>query len=125
MINTISITYKNNYVEAISDGAKNIEFVYKLWNEIIRTCKEHKCFNILGIANTTSPVTINESIKHVELFKNLGLTDKYRIAWVELNPVHRKTTVLIESILSSHGVNCKTFTEVADAKEWIFYASST
>jgi len=121
MKNYKSITYKEEYIQAESNGEKNLEFAKELWSQIVNACEKHECYKVLGIANTTAPVTTIETVYHVDIFEQLNITSKYRIAWVEMNPQHRNAIGLIENLLSSHGVDCKVFSEVLEAKKWLFY----
>lgn len=119
--NEIIITFEENYIQACSNGKKSIEFATKLWTEITNACKKHECFNVLGIANTTAPVNTIDAVNHVELFQNLDITRKYRIAWVELNPEAADMAHLVERLLSSHKVTCRVFSDIAEAKKWLFF----
>lgn len=87
----------------------------------MESCKKHNCYKVLGIANTTSPVSTIESVQHVDLFERLNITNKYRIAWVELNQQHEKITRLIEVFLSSRGIDCKVLSNENEAIKWLFY----
>lgn len=84
-------------------------------------CEKHKCYKVLGVANTVSPVSTMESIEHVDLFKQLGLMQNYRIAWVELNQESVDAVHLTEGLLSSHGVTCRVFIDIDEAREWLFF----
>ena len=124
MTSEMTITFEGTYIQAVSNGEKNLEVASLLWSQIAKTCEKHQCFKVLGIANSSSPVSTTESVDHIELFQQLGITRKYRIAWVELNHESARTTYLIENLLSSHGLTCRMFMDIQEAKEWLFYGRS-
>ncbi len=121
MKSEIVITFEDKYIQACSNGEKDLAFAKKLWTEITNTCRQHDCYNVLGIANTTDPVSTAEAADHVGLFQQLGIDRKYRIAWVELNPEASEPIHLIERLLSSHKVTVRAFSNVPEAKKWLFF----
>ena len=121
MKNKYLISCKEDHIEAISDGPKTLEFSIHLWSKIIHACKECTCFNILNISNSQSPITVTEAINHLKSFEHLEITNDYRIAWVELNPVCGKSALLVESLLSSYETNIRSFMDIGDAKRWLFF----
>jgi len=54
-------------------------------------------------------------------FEHLKITNDYRVALVELNPVCGESSLLIESLLYSYGMNIRTFMDIGDAKRWLFF----
>ena len=74
---------------------------------------------VLGLANTTKPLQTIEAYDHAKIFTQLGITQKYRIAWVELNPDAYDTTHFIETVLKNRGLPSHLFTDVSQAKEWL------
>ncbi|NOQ90484.1 MAG: hypothetical protein GQ549_06020 [Gammaproteobacteria bacterium] len=121
MENKHLISCKKNYVEARSDGPNTLELIMNLWKKIIDACIECTCFNILNISNSALPVTVNDAINHLKSFEHLEITTDYRIALVELNPACSKSSLLVESILLTHGMNIRTFLNIDDAKCWLFH----
>ena len=119
-----TVTFKGKYIQAESNGKKSIEFATELWTQIAQLCEQHDCFKVLGIANTSSPVTTLESVQHIELFKQLKINNRYRIAWVEKNHEHAKATHLTEIFLSSNGIDCKVLSDSQEAKKWLFFGKS-
>lgn len=117
----IAVTFKGEYIQAESNGKKSFEFVTELWIQITQLCEKHNCFKVLGIANTSSPISTIESVQHIELFERLKIDNKYRIAWVELNHEHAKATHLTEVFLSSNGIDCKVLSNIQEAKKWLFF----
>ena len=124
MNNKYLVSYKNDYVEAISDGPRTLERIIHLWSKIIDACKDCTCTNILNITNSVSPITVTEAINHLKSFEHLQITNDYRVAWVELNPVCGKSNLLVESLLLTHGINIRTFMDIGDARRWLFFGRS-
>jgi hypothetical protein len=118
------ISCKDDHIEAKSEGPRTLECILHLWSKIIDACKECTCTNILNISDSVSPITVKEALNHLKSFEHLEITNDYRVAWVELNPVCCESTLLIESILLTHGANIRTFVDIVDARRWLFFGRS-
>ena len=119
MENELIITFENEFVQVISNGEKNYEFSYKLWSNTIKVCQENGCFKILGIAKTIKPVSTLDAFDHGKLFSELGINNKYKIAWVELNPNSKDTVKFIETILLNRGLPGTVFDDIDEATTWL------
>lgn len=115
----IIIEPKESYLLVQSNGNKDFRFAKALWTEIAKTCKQRKCYNILGVAFTTSPPSANEAYQYGQLFKDLGIGETHRIAWVELNPSTFKTSYFIETTLLNEGQNVRLFNNIPQAQKWL------
>ncbi|MBE9564642.1 MAG: hypothetical protein IMF17_05300 [Proteobacteria bacterium] len=124
MKNKYLISYKEDHIEATSDGPKTLECIIHLWSKIIDACKECTCFNILNISNSLSPITVTEAINHLKSFEHLQITNDYRVVWVELNPACCESNLLIESLLLTEGMNVRAFMDIDDARRWLFFGRS-
>jgi hypothetical protein len=118
------ISCKDNHIEVKSEGPKTLECILHLWRKIIDACKECTCTNILNISDSVAPITVREALNHLRSFEHLEITNDYRVAWVELNPACGESTLLIESILLTHGANIRTFVDISDARNWLFFGRS-
>jgi hypothetical protein len=58
-------------------------------------------------------------MEHADLFRRLGIDSKYRIAWVELNPLVHEAASFTEVVLSNRGLPGKLFNNPEDAKHWL------
>jgi hypothetical protein len=125
MKNQLEITFEGEYIKVLSNGEKDLEFASRLWSQTVDACQKYDCFKILGIAETTSPVTTIEAFDHADLFKKIGITSKYRIAWVELNPEAYKTTDFIETVLSNRSLPGRLFSDESEAKKWLMSERNT
>jgi hypothetical protein len=115
----MEVKFKDQYVEAVSRGEKSFQTAEKLWAEITRLCKEHKCFRVLGIADSTKQMSVMDSMDHEKLFKALNITPKYKIAWVELNEEEFGKLKTLETIMVNRGFSGKAFRAIDEARSWL------
>lgn len=102
-----------------SVGAKDLDFARRLYAAIRDACVAHDCFNVLGIGDTTSAQSTADAFENAGLFRELGITPRYRIAWVESNAEARKTAQFIETVLVNRGFAARLFENEADARAWL------
>ena len=119
MKNQIVVSYEGDYVQVLSDGKKDYQFANKLWTEVVKKCKEKNCYRVLGIAQTSRPVTSDEAYHHKDLFKDIGIDASYRIAWVELEKSAFNTAYFAVSVLFSNGFDVRLYKQVSDAVLWL------
>lgn len=116
----MSVTFMGDYVEARSTGDKSYQTAVALWREIIRVCDEHDCYKVLGIGESTTPMSTMDAMNHTKLFQDFSITRKYQIAWVELNREAVGSIKFLETVLLNRGLlNGKLFHDVAEAKRWL------
>ncbi len=116
----MSVTFMGDYVEARSTGDKSYQTAVALWREIIRVCDDHDCYKVLGIGESTTPMSTMDAMNHTKLFQDFSITRKYQIAWVELNREAVGSIKFLETVLLNRGLlNGKLFHEVAEAKRWL------
>lgn len=119
----MKVTFKGNHVEAYSSGEKSYATARQLWEEITRLCRQHDCYRVLGIADSSRQMPVMDAMNHQKLFQELGITHKYRIAWVELNPSQFPALQDLETILINRGFSGKVFTDVDAARNWLLAES--
>ena len=117
--NEFIIYEKDDYIQVHANGAKTLEFATSMWREVIKRCSTKKIYKILGIALTSDPLKKQEAKDLLPLFKELGLDQNYKIAWVELNPEYYEVILYAESLMSANGVDAKFLYEVGHAKAWL------
>jgi hypothetical protein len=116
----MSVAFTGKYVLAHSIGDKSYQTAVALWKEITKVCEQNNCYRILGIADSTTAMPIMDSMNHAQLFKDFEITNRYRIAWVELNPKALGNLKFLETVLLNRGMlNGKTFDDVEEAKQWL------
>ena len=121
MRNEITITLEGDYVQVLADGEKDYEYAEKLWTAVVAFCQERDCYRILGIANTSSPMEAVDGYDHARLFRDLGISHEYRIAWVELRAHAKDMAAFIETVLVNRGLPGRLFSSVDEAKDWLLH----
>lgn len=119
MQNSLTITFEGDHVLVLSDGDKDMEFAEKLWSQVSGMCQKNNCFNVLGIARTSTPQEALDGYDHARLYRELGIDGRYRIAWVELEPDAIDMASFIETVLVNRGLPGRVFENEADAREWL------
>lgn len=119
MKNELVITFEGDYIQIISNGEKNYEFSRRVWSGAVVACEKFDCYDVLGIADTTIPLTASEGYEHADLFEQLGIDSKYRIAWVEKNAEAYQAVYFVETVLFNRGFPGRVFLDEAEAKEWL------
>lgn len=120
MKNELAITFKGKYVEIISKGVKSYQSSLRLWASALKVCNENDCYKVLGIATSSKAPSTIDSYKHAELLHTFKVDYKYKIAWVELNPVEFEGIKFLENVLFNRGLNVKLFEDAETAKTWLF-----
>ena len=119
MTDTQIITFEGDHIRVESNGDKSIARARTMWTEIVATCDENDCFRVLGISESSTAMPVMDGFDHVELFQELGITTKYRIAWVELNASSVKNLKFIDSALFNRMLPGRAFRTEAEAKAWL------
>jgi hypothetical protein len=119
MQNRLVVTFEGDHVRVSADGDKDYHFQNRLWQEVTDTCEEHKCFKILGISHTTTPLEAVEGYDTARIFRELSIDSRYRLAWVETNPESRNMTEFIATVLANRGLPGRLFDTEEEATEWL------
>ena len=119
MKNSLTVTFEGDHILVLSDGDKDMDYAENLWSQVVSVCEENNCFNVLGIARTTTPQEALDGYDHARLFRRLGIDNRYRIAWVELEPDAIDMASFIETVLVSRGLCGRVFSNEAKAREWL------
>ncbi|MDH3351227.1 MAG: hypothetical protein OEM60_13220 [Gammaproteobacteria bacterium] len=119
MQNKFEITFEGDLVKVISEGEKDYRFLERLWTEVVAVCNEYDCHKVLGIARTTKHVEALEGLELAQLFRELNVTRKFRLAWVEHNQEARHIVDFIETVLSNRGLPGRAFDTEEEAREWL------
>lgn len=120
MTDTMTITFEGDHIRAESRAEKSIEWARKLWTAIVEACEANDCYKILGISESLTVMPILDGFDHVELFRELGINTKYRIAWVELNPEAVKTVKFVDAALFNRMLPGRSFKTEDEARKWLF-----
>ncbi len=113
----MSVTFTGDYVEARSTGDKSYQTAVTLWQEILKVCDEHSCYKVLGIGESTTPMSTMDAMHHEKLFNDFAITRRYKIAWVELNREAFGSMKFLETVLLNRGMlNGMLFSTVEEAQ---------
>jgi hypothetical protein len=116
----ITIRYEGDYLHVQHTGDDSYQISLALWRRISKACEKHKCFNILGESNTNKLLSTMDAFNHIEIFRDAGITHKYRIAWVDHNPATKHLFKFIETVLKNRSVAIGgLFENVEEAMKWL------
>lgn len=116
----ISVTFEGEYILVKLTGDNSYEVSLNLWKKVIEACEKNQCFNILGVSNTNKPLKTMEAFDHINIFTEVGITQKHRIAWVEKNPEAAETFKFVETVIKNRGLgNGYLFSDISEAKNWL------
>lgn len=119
MENLLEVTFEGDHVLVIADGDKDYRFMDKMWREIALKCDQHECYNVLGLANSSTPVEAVDGYDLPAIFRDLGIGPHYRIAWVETDEEARGVIEFIENVLANRGLPGRLFETEAEARQWL------
>ena len=119
MLNQITVTYEGDHVLVLTEGDKDYEFLEQLWARVSRVCEKHRCFKVLGIANTDTPIEAVEAYELPRIFRDNNIDNRYRIAWVEQSPEAADTLSFAASILANRDLPGREFETVEEARQWL------
>ena len=120
MFNRLTVTYEGDHILVISDGDKNYEISVRTWTQVADLCREHQCFKVLGLANTTTPMEAVDGYDIARLFRELEIPNRIRIAWVESNAEAADIASFIELVITNRGYTGRVFSNEAEARAWLF-----
>ena len=113
------IVFKDCHLEVRSSGQKYIDYSRRLFTAIHDACNAHDCYRVLRIGNSTEPMQISDAYDHADMFKDVGIDSRFRIAWVELNPAAKEPIRFIEDVLVNRSLPGRVFDTVDEAREWL------
>ncbi len=114
-----SITYEKSHVEVQVSGEGDYLSTDQMWKDIAAACQNNNCHNILGVANIDDRSS-EHAYDHAVIFELAGMTNEYRIAWVELNTESKETARLVEAIVRNRGLaDGRVFDNIREAKRWL------
>ena len=114
-----SVTFEGDHVKVVSVGDKSMDVARRVWTEVAEVCQQHDCYHVLGLALSETPLSIVDGYSHAELFRELGITARYRIAWVEQDRSAREVIEFTETVLVNRGLPGRLFTTEEQALKWL------
>jgi len=115
-----TVTFQGNHVRVDSVAERNIAYATALWAEVAEMCKKHDCYFVLGVSNAPEPMPTMDGFDHAELFLELGIDEKYRIAFAELNEDAIGATRFVETVMINRGLPGRAFSTEEQARQWLF-----
>ena len=116
----LSIIPETHYLHVSVSGEANYQNACELWRAIANAAQQHQCFNILGEQSMRNVMPTTDAWNHQSIFLDMGITSKYKIAWVDTNPRIIETTRFIGTVLHNRHIGYgKIFSDVDTAKEWL------
>ena len=119
MENRLEVTFEGDHVLVLADGDKDYRYMDRMWHEVALKCEQHDCYNVLGLANTSTPVEAVDGYDLPAIFRDLGIGQHYRIAWVEMNEESRSVIEFIATVLANRGLPGRPFETEAEARQWL------
>ena len=121
MRDEIIVEYKDHYINVRHYGKNNYDISLDLWRRVKAACDEHNCFNILGENYTTTELSTMDAFNHLKILEEVGLTLKYRVAWVDQKTPTAKGLEFVETVVVKNRglVNGGLFPSVEEAKHWL------
>jgi len=116
----ITVSFKGDHVRADSTAERSLAYGTALWSEVAKICQENDCYSVLAISKAPAPMPILDGYDHAELFRELDIGPRYRIAFAELNDEARVVTKFVETVLMNRGLPGRVFATEKDAREWLF-----
>lgn len=119
MENRFIVEFKGDHIHAREFGQDSYESSLRNWRELMAACAKHRCWNILGESHTT-PLSVADAYRHIEIYKEAGVTERHRIAWVAHSPEAAAMLRFAETVLKNRGLGTgHVFADVEQARNWL------
>lgn len=118
-----TVSFEGDHVRVGSYGDRSIGYARAMWTEVVRACREHDCYVVLGVSRAPQPMPILDGYEHPEIFNELGIDSRYRIAYAELNDEARSAARFVDDVLFNRGLPGRVFASEEEAREWLFPAN--
>lgn len=118
---TINITLQNNYLHAVITGDNSIKNVDRYLLDIQEAVEQQQCKNVLIEEQLTGPgLDTFDIFDIIRTRARYARDNKLRIAYIDLNRDHHRTTVAFgENLANILGVNVKVFSATSEAMVWL------
>ncbi len=115
-----SIRVEGNVVIVDVSGVPDRQAVIELWRDVVSASREHSCFNVLGLASTERPMGLGDALEIEALFSAAGVTNEFRIAWLNPNPAARPIIDLVEELMRNRDMaDARFFDNEMQARAWL------
>jgi len=115
------IAHADSLVQVSVAGDLDEADIRQLWAAIAEACKSYDCYDILGTSDLDRPFSMITAFTHHEIFSDVGITLKHRVAWVDLNGKSDDILKFTESVLVNRSkLNGGLFVSVDEARKWLY-----
>jgi hypothetical protein len=115
----VTITREGDHLHVLVRGDDSYELSLALWRRIAEACEAHQCFKVLGESDC-EPMSTMDAYYHPRIFREVGITSKYRIAWVEKNRRSRSMIKFAETVLRNRSLPAgPVFEDAEEARRWL------
>lgn len=114
-----SIRHEDPVVRVTVTGSPDYLSLDQLWRDIVACCREHHCLKVLG-SSRTEEWTDEDAYDHAAIFEAAGVTNRFRVAWVEENVAAMQAIKLAKAVVTNRDVvTGRVFASLAKAKRWL------
>lgn len=115
-----TIAYESPHVVVHVSGVPDRESVSQMWRDITVSCRENRCYAVLGLSATDRSVALEDALDYASIFEEAGVTPDYRIAWVQSNQAAMVMIELISEMTRNRKLaESKVFSDEAEARRWL------
>lgn len=118
-----SVAYDENVVRVSTSGSFDYLKALEMWKEIMATCEQHQCFDILAISLVAKPLPAPDLFNSGEFFDAVGLTPRHRLAVVNNNEDVRESYKVAAAALKTRRAaapfSAAAFSNERDARRWL------
>lgn len=101
MTNSYDISHSDSLIQVNVTGIADEADIQELWVAIVKACDTFDCYEILGTSSLDQPFSTMTAFSHHEIFNDVGVTLRHRIAWVDLNHESEEILKFTETILQN------------------------
>lgn len=114
------IAHSESLVQVRVSGNLNEVDIRNLWAAIVEACDTYDCYDILGVSELDVPFSTVDAFIHQEIFTEVGVTLRHRIAWVNVDAESREVLEFTETVLLNRNqLNGGLFSTIEEAKQWL------
>lgn len=116
----LEISYSAGIVRVYMAGDDDYATCRETFSKIKNACDHYQCYKILGIQKMT-PLKVTEAYDVEKIFRELGLSMAYSIAWVEQESAEAREMLEYSAAVlrNKHLLNGGIFANEDDALQWL------
>lgn len=114
------ISHSESLIQVHVFGTVDEVAIRQLWAAIVEACDSANCYDILGISELDEPFSASDAFNHHEIFTEVGVELRHRIAWVNKDIESHDILKFTETVLVNRSkLNGGLFQSVDEAKLWL------